>query len=150
MGIVFSSLENLNLGARIPWRSAEIVRFEIPWNFLTVNVKKINNNNNKNLFLDGLRLVNPIETLSRDTLILTNEISMLLQVSPTVKTSEFIFTPRWFSKSTIVRGGQFYFLIWRKLFFFACENIYTFTFTFRNYYLSFLSPASRLQLVLLV
>ena len=68
--------------------------------------------------MDCLRLVNPIETLSRDTLILTNEISMLLQVSPTVKTSEFIFTPRWFSKSTIVRGGQFYFLIWRKLFFF--------------------------------
>ena len=40
MGIVFSSLENLNVGGRIPRRSAEIVRFEIPWNFLTVNVKK--------------------------------------------------------------------------------------------------------------
>ena len=118
MGIVFSSLENLNLGARIPWRSAEIVRFEMPWNFLTVNVKKKKKKKKrKNLFLDGRRLVNPIETLSRDTLILTNEISMLLQVSPTVKASEFIFTPRWFSKSTIVRGGQFYFLIWRKLFF---------------------------------
>ena len=25
-------------GARIPWRSAEIVRFEIPWSFFTVNI----------------------------------------------------------------------------------------------------------------
>ena len=63
------------------------------------------------MFLDGRRLVNPIENLSQDTLILFNEISMLLQVSLTVKISEFIFTLRWFSKSTIVRGGQFYFLI---------------------------------------
>ena len=31
--------------------------------------------------MDGRRLVNPLETLSRDTLILTNEIIMLLQVS---------------------------------------------------------------------
>ena len=62
------------------------------------------------MFLDGWRLVNPIENLSQDTLILFNEISMLLQVSPTVKISEFIFTPRWFSTSTIERGGQFYFL----------------------------------------
>ena len=78
--------------------------------------------------MGGRRLVNPIETLSRDTLILTNEISMLLHVSPTVKTSEFIFTPRWFSKSTIVRGGQFYFLIWRKLFFFFLRTLYLYVY----------------------
>ena len=63
------------------------------------------------MFLDGRRLVNPIENLSQDTLILFNEISTLLQVSLTVKISEFIFTLRWFSKSAIVRGAQFYFLI---------------------------------------
>ena len=42
------------------------------------------------MFLDGRRLVNPIENFSQDTLILSNEISMLLQVSPIVKISEFI------------------------------------------------------------
>ena len=80
------------------------------------------------MFLDGRRLVNPIENFSQDTLILSNEISMLLQVSPTVKISEFIFTPRWFSKSTIVCGGQFYFLIWRKLFFFLQTYLYLYVY----------------------
>ena len=65
----FSSLYINSLGARIPWRSAELIaKFEIPWNFFTVNlytvwrlkVKK------KNLF-DGWWLLNrelQIETFS--------------------------------------------------------------------------------------
>ena len=57
--------------------------------------------------LDGRRLVSPIENFSQDTLILFNEISMLPQVSPTVKISEFILLLDGFQRQLLCAVDSF-------------------------------------------